>query len=273
MEENKIEPTLNEVVQDKEINIENKRLKSNQMPIISAIILAAVIIAGAILLRNGKPTSGNAGTTSGGIPVTTATLAPVGPNDRTQGNTNAKVTLIMYEDFQCVFCGAVSGLQSNTPAIQYLLKSDPSWTPFMPVVNNYVKNGEVKLVYRDYPFLGPESIQSAEAARCAGDQGKFWDYNNYLFAHQGEENKGTFSNPNLESFAKILSLNTSTFNQCLESGKYAQAVADSKTEGDAAGVTGTPKGFILVNGKIVSTIDGAEDATSVKQKLDAALKD
>jgi len=121
-----------------------------------------------------------------------------------------------------------------------------------------VKNGEVKLVFRDYPFLGPESITAAEAARCAGDQGKFWDYDNYLFAHQGGENKGAFSNPNLEAFAKTLSLNTTTFNQCLESGKYAQAVADSKTEGTNAGVTGTPKGYILKDGKIVGTIDGAE---------------
>ena len=189
------------------------------------------------------------------------------------GNPNAKVTLVMYEDFQCVFCGAVSGSQSNTPAIQYLLKNDPSWTPFMPVVMNYVKNGSIQFVYRDYPFLGPESTRAAEAARCAEDQGQFWQYHDYLFAHQGEENKGTFSDPNLESFAKTLGLNTIDFNNCLSSNKYGQAVADSKTEGDTAGVTGTPKGFILINNnKLVATIDGAESAPMVQQKLDAALK-
>jgi len=76
----------------------------------------------------------------------------------------------------------------------------------------------------------------------------------------------------LKSFAGELGLNTTTFNQCLDSGKYAQAVADSKTEGTAAGVSGTPKGFILKDGKIVGKIDGAESWTTVKQKLDSALK-
>ena len=252
-------------------------MQNNQKSIISAIVVVGVLIAGAILLRGSRPSTpanaptGNSG--GNGIPVTTATLTPVGSGDRVMGNPNAKVTLVMYEDFQCVFCGAVSGSQSNTPAIQYLLKNDPSWTPFMPVVMNYVKNGSIQFVYRDYPFLGPESTRAAEAARCAEDQGQFWQYHDYLFAHQGEENKGTFSDPNLESFAKTLGLNTIDFNNCLSSNKYGQAVADSKTEGDTAGVTGTPKGFILINNnKLVATIDGAESAPMVQQKLDAALK-
>ena len=248
---------------------------NNTNTIVSAIIIVAFVIAGAILLRGSKPpTLQNLQANNNGITVSTATLAPVSAQDRTMGNPNAKVTIVMYEDFQCVFCGAVSGLQPDTnAAIQYLKqKVDPSWTAFMPVILDYVKNGSVQFVYRDYPFLGPESIEAAEAARCAGDQGKFWEYHDYLFAHQTGENKGAFSNPNLESFAKTLGLQTADFNKCLEGGKYAQAVADSKTEGANAGVTGTPKGFILKNGALVSTIDGAEPATMVKQKIDAALK-
>jgi protein-disulfide isomerase len=249
--------------------------KKNQNVIISAIIIAGFLIACAILLRGSKnPASLNSATKTDGIPVTTATLTPVGPADRTLGNGDAKVTVIMYEDFQCVFCGAVSGSQpENSEAIQYLKqKVDPNWTAFMPVIMDYVKNGSVRFVYRDFPFLGTESVQSAIAARCAEDQGKFWEYHDYLFSHQNGENKGAFSNPNLESFAKILGLQTTDFNQCLEGGKYTQAVADSKTEGINAGVTGTPKGFILKDGKIAATIDGAEPATSVKEKIDAALK-
>jgi len=171
----------------------------------------------------------------------------------------------MYEDFQCPWCG------------KFVAESETS------IRSTYVKNGQVQLVFRDFPFLGSfvqpyvvandESINSAEAARCAGDQGQFWQYHDYLFAHQTQENTGAFTVTNLESFANTLGLNTTTFNQCLTSNKYAQAVADSKAEGTNAGVTGTPKGFILVNGKVVDTIDGYLPLSAVTAKIDAALKD
>ena len=268
MKENSVEnkePLVNEVVQIKEINIENKG-KNNQTPIVSAIIIAGVLIALAILLRGSKmPTQ--AGEKGAGIPVTTASLTPIGANDRVLGNNNAKVTLIMYEDFQCPWCG------------RFVKESEKA------IRDKYVKDGSVKLVYRDFPFLGSfikpyvaandESINAAEAARCAEDQGQFWEYHDYLFTHQSQtgENIGNFSIANLESFAKTLGLNTATFNQCLTTNKYAQAVADSKTEGENAGVTGTPKGFILVNGKVVDTIDGYLPLANITAKIDAALKD
>ena len=69
-----------------------------------------------------------------------------------------------------------------------------------------------------------------------------------------------------------LGLNTTLFNQCLDENKYIKAVENSKEEGIKAGVKGTPKGFILKNGKIISTIDGAESLITVKQKIDNALK-
>jgi protein-disulfide isomerase len=264
MEENIEKPTVNETVQIKEINIENKGSKFNQTPIVSAIIIAGFLIAGAILLRGGKPIT-NAPSAGAGIPVTTATLAPVNSNDRTLGSTNAKVTLVMYEDFQCPWCGKFVNESEQT------------------IRNTYVKNGQVELVFRDFPFLGSfvqpyvvakdESLNAAMSARCAGDQGQFWQYHDYLFSHQTQENTGNFSITNLESFAKTIGLNTTTFNQCLTSNKYAQAVADSKAEGTNAGVTGTPKGFILVNGKVVDTIDGYLPLAQVTAKLDAALKD
>jgi protein-disulfide isomerase len=250
---------------------EIKSESKNQLSLPMAIIVAGVLIAGAIYFSSVKAT--NIPTNGNGVPVATTTLAPVGAQDRTLGNANAKVTLIMYEDFQCPFCVAISGLQSNTDAIQYLKKGDPNWTPFMPeIINNYVKNGKVLFVYRDWAFLGPESIRAAEAARCAGDQGKFWEYHDYLYAHQNGENQGSFSDPNLKSFAKKLNLDTSGFNKCLDGNKYAQAVTDSKNEGITAGINATPKGFILRDGKIVSTIDGAEPLSTVKQKIDSALK-
>jgi len=239
-----------------ENNVEIKEsitvVKTNNQQIVGAIVLAGVLIAGAILLKgSGTPTTQNPANNA--VVVNTA-ITPVSAQDRVAGNPQAKVTLVMYEDFQCPFCG------------KFFTDSEQT------IRDTYVKNGNVQFVYRDFAFLGPESTQAAQAAECAGDQGKFWEYHDYLFTHQSGENQGAFSDPHLKSFAKTLGLDTTAFNQCLTSGKYAQAVANSKTEASKDGVTGTPKGFILVKGKTVATIDGAEPYTQVQQKIDAALK-
>jgi protein-disulfide isomerase len=242
-------------------------------PIVSAIIVAGVLIAGAILLRGNSAPSVENNQINKGIPVETKSLAPIGENDQKLGDPKAKVVLVVYEDFQCPFCGAVSGSDAYPSLIESMKQRDPNWSPFLPgVINDYVKKGEVLLVYRDWAFLGPESIRASEAARCAGDQGKFWEYHDYLYAHQKGENEGGFTDTNLKSFAKVLKLDTVVFDKCLDESKYAKAVADSKNEGIAAGVTGTPKGFILRDGKISSTIDGAESYETVKTKIEAALK-
>lgn len=245
--------------------IEKKNTKNQQ--IAGAIIIAGVLIAGAILLKGNTAPRINNPTNNDVAP------AKVSKEDKTLGNPQAKVTLILYEDFQCPFCGAISGLVSDTDAIRYLKQNvDPKWAPFMPYVNGRVKSGDLLFVYRDYAFLGPESIQSAEAARCAGDQNKFWEYHDYLYTHQNGENKGGFSDSNLKSFAKTLNLNSILFNKCLDENKYGQAVLDSRNEASKAGVNGTPKGFILKGKKIVSTIEGAESLSSVKPKIENALK-
>ena len=128
-------------------------MNKDQKPIVSAIIVAGVLIAGAILLRGSHaPMGANMpiGTGSGAPAVS---LAPVDPADRVLGNPEAKVTLVMYEDFQCPFCE------------RFFTDSEKN------IRNTYVQDGSVQLVYRDFAFLGPESDRAAEAARCAGDQG------------------------------------------------------------------------------------------------------
>lgn len=244
---------------------------NNTKSIVSAIIIAGVLIAGAILLKGSSaPKTDN---TKGGNVANVATPTAINKEDNVLGNPNAKITVVMYEDFQCPFCGVISGLlPANAPILKALQQRDPTWTPSLPMIMDYVKAGSVQFVYRDFPFLGPESFKASEASRCAKDQGKFWEYHDYLYSHQNGENEGGFADAKLKSFAKTLSLDTASFDKCLDSGKYTQAVLDTKNEGANAGVTGTPKGFILKDGKVVSTIDGAEPAKTVKQKIDAALK-
>ena len=236
-----------------ENNLTNQSKNNNTQLIAGAILLGALVIGGAIMLRGtAKPVTVVAPAPSP-IPNVEA-LPPVSSSDNALGSSSAKVAVVVYEDFQCPFC---ERFFTDTESI---------------LREKYVTTGKILFVYRDFAFLGQESIKAAEAARCAGDQGKFWEYHDYLFTHQRGENQGAFVNANLKSFAVSLGLNTSTFNQCLDSSKHSKEVMDSRTAGAKAGVNGTPKGFILKNGKVVSTIDGAEPTATITAKIDAALK-
>ncbi len=108
----------------------------------------------------------------------------------------------------------------------------------------YIETGKAKIVYNNFPIIGPESVAAAQAAECAADQNKFWAYGDYLFAHQGAENSGAFSVDNLKAFAAQLGLNTLTFNACFDSGKYAGLVQQQFQEGQQRGVQATPTFFI-----------------------------
>ncbi len=240
--------------------------KKDELTVQMSIIIAGILISGSILLGFTWIKSNNGKTNKQADEPKKAELAPISKEDRIMGDLNAKISVIMYEDFQCPWCGKFHSEAEKELRDKYLPES------------------KVNLVYRDFAFLGTfikppkysikkdESIKSAEAARCAGDQGKFWDYHDYLFDHQNGENAGGFSNANLKSFAQTLGLNTISFNLCLDNGKYTKAVEEQKSNGVAIGVTGTPKGFILKNGEIVDTIDGYLPTDTVTAKIDKVLK-
>lgn len=101
-------------------------------------------------------------------------------------------------------------------------------------------------MYWNFAFLGDESQWAAEAAECAADQNKYWEYHDKLFASQNGENQGAFSKDNLKKFAADLGLDTTAFNSCLDSGKYTQQVQTDTQIAQQIGVQSTPS--FLVNG-------------------------
>lgn len=220
--------------------------QKNNLIIPASIVIAGAIVAVAVFYSVGGPKPQT------GSPAPTAAigaLSEVTANDFILGDSKAPVTVIEYGDYQCPFCG------------KFFREVEPT------VREQYVAKGKVRWVYRDFAFLGQESNLASEAARCAADQGKFWEMHDYLFAHQSGENKGAFSKDNLKKFAQALGgLDQTKFNACLDSGKYTSAVQAETIGGQKAGVSGTPSNFI--NG-VLSV--GALPASQFVQLIEEAL--
>jgi protein-disulfide isomerase len=160
---------------------------------------------------------------------------------RVRGNPNAPVMIVEFSDFQCPFCRRVQ------PTLMALLKR---------------YEGQVALSYRDYPLseIHPEAQMAAEAARCAGDQGKFWEYHDVLFT------QSAFSRESLNANAQSLGLEMKAFHACLESGKHRAAVLEDFKAAQQAGVSGTPAFFI--NGVF---LDGAQPQGEFEKIIDSEL--
>jgi protein-disulfide isomerase len=135
------------------------------------------------------------------------------------------------------------------------------------VLRQYIETGKAKLIWHDFPWIGQESTRAAQAARCAGRQGQFWEYHDYLYAHQRGENQGQFSAANLKAFAAALNLDVGTFGACLDKGEDQTAIRQDFNAGRTRGVNATP--YFHVNGR---PSVGAGPFAQFAEALDAELR-
>lgn len=178
-------------------------------------------------------------------------------DDAGKGNKDADVYVIEFSDFQCPFC------RRSYTQILTQLESD------------YIDTGKIYFVYRDFPLdsIHPAATLAAQAAECAEDQGKFWEMHNKIFDEQNKQGQGTvqFSDDDLKTWSKDIGLNTQSFNQCLDSGKYAQEVQKDFQDGVNAGVSGTPTFFIGNPKDGYTAVVGAQPYSVIKQVIDSML--
>lgn len=169
------------------------------------------------------------------------TAVEVAEDDPAHGAQNAPVTIVEFSDYQCPFCARV--------------------TPTMAkVMETY--GGKVRRVFKDFPLPNhPLAPKAAEAARCAGDQGKYWEMHDRLFANQG-----ALEVTDLKQTAGSLGLKQADFDQCLDSGKWTAKVQADLAQGEKLGVNSTPT--VYVNGR---PLIGAQPFEQFKQVIDEEL--
>lgn len=262
--------------------------KKKQMQLIIGGVALAVIVAVIFVFVN-RPTSSGVQIDYTGLEVSNSEVvtnagviaspqAEVPPlsfaTGVTVGDPNAPVTMHIFSDFQCRFC------------LQFHDETLPQ------IVDDFVKTGQLKLVYHDFPRLGTdpsiadpndlevemrdgnnESAAAAHAAMCAGEQDKYLEMSDKLFGNYSGVQQGGFARAKLNRFAEDLNLDMGAFGECMDSGRYMSAIADSVAQGQANGITATPM-FILDNGNGEPNLiqQTAEGYTLLKKQIELSIQ-
>ncbi len=173
-----------------------------------------------------------------------------------KGGKDARVTLIEYSDYQCPFCGR--HFRETFPELR----------------KEYIDTGKVRHVFRDYPIeqIHPQALKAAEAARCAEDQGQYWEMHDLIFGNQR-----AMAVKDLTENARALGLNSQTFQQCLDGGKYTTKIRMDLEDGKKFGVSATPTFFLGLTDpqstevKVLRIIRGAQPYQAFKEAIDGLL--
>lgn len=163
------------------------------------------------------------------------------------GRADAPVTMIEYADFQCPYCG------------KFARETEPE------LIERFVDTGILRIEWRDFPYLGSESMRAALAARAAQEQGKFWEFHDAAYAVQKSPNSGTFSDENLLKLARGIGVDMARFEDAFLSERYRDAVEAAFRTGQDAGVTGTPT--FVIEGRVIV---GAQPLEVFIQAIEAA---
>jgi len=149
------------------------------------------------------------------------------------GYSKAPITILEWGDYQCTFCYK---FHKNT---------------LDKINDDYIKTGKVKLIFKDFPLNGPDSVLAAQAAYCAEDQGKYWQYHDELYKNWGGERTGWITRESLDRFAASTNLDLSEFDICLDKKKYRDKVIALYEFGKEIGIDATPSFLVFNDNKII----------------------
>jgi protein-disulfide isomerase len=225
---------------------------------IVGVPVAALALGGAIIALSVASRGGDQGGPADQTPVATQHLCASGsvPVDgRSCGEDSAPVKIVELSDYQCPYCK------------RFVDGTEPE------VEREYIQKGLVQVEFRYFAITGGnappdenEATLAAEAAECANDQGRFWEYHYKLYAEQSGENRGAFLPERLKQFATDLGLDRTEFDACLDSHKHIGLVEELRDQAAAAGAQGTPS--FLINGKLVV---GYQSFEKFRQHIEEAL--
>ena len=227
-----------------------KEKTRNRILVILLVVAGALLITFALIL----PSINNARTAANAASTPVVVVTPQAFNAKVDGvhlgDPNAPIKVDVYGDFRCSAC------------LSYTQNIEPQ------VIKNYVETGKVYYTFHSYIVIdghdgSDASLRSANAAMCAAEQNRFWDYHATLYANQITESAAMFTDARLTTMAENLKLDMTAFNQCYQAKKDSNQVQQDITQATSLNVTGTPS--VFVNGTLVPNF------TQATQAIDTAL--
>ena len=170
------------------------------------------------------------------------------------GDSNAPITLVEFGDYQCHYCNVF--FQS--------IEED--------IIKNYVETGKVKMIFKDYNIIGPDSINASHGAHCAEEQGLFWEYHDILYSNWTGENNGWASPSNLTVFAEEIDADMDNWTECMNGKKHSKIIMDSNNDAKSLELTGTPAFFIIDENRKVTKLFGAQPFEVFQKIFDSQLE-
>lgn len=175
-------------------------------------------------------------------------------DDNAMGNPDAPIMIVEYSDYKCGHCAA------------FAFETEPL------LLEEYIKTDQVYFVSRSVGGMlrNTEAVLATEASYCAGEQNKYWEMHDLIFANQGVP----FSESRLKKWAKTIGMDLSAYESCMKSDRYLARVDQDEADAEAEGVEGTPAFIITyeVDGEEVKEmLPGNYPYEAFQQMLDAAL--
>ncbi|MFN3655090.1 MAG: DsbA family protein [Candidatus Nitrosotenuis sp.] len=172
-----------------------------------------------------------------------------------RGSENAQINLVEFGDYQCPFCK------------RFFDQTEPQ------IMQEYVDSGKTKFYFLDVSIVGEDSLVLGQGSWCADEQGKYWEYHDYMYANQGEENSGWGTPEKVKFMARNISgLDVDKFSQCLDDKKYESRSRQLTQFANQIGLTGTPTMFVGTAERGYIKITGAQPYEVFKKVIDAHLE-
>jgi protein-disulfide isomerase len=218
-----------------------------------AVFLAVVVVVVLIVASSGGDDSGGDAGNLQEVSVVEKLLSGIPQQGLTLGEPDAKVELVEYGDLQCPICR------------QFAEEILP------PVIEKQVRSGDVKVVFRNFPIIGPQSAPAGAAALAAGAQGKGWQFLDLFYHNQGEENSGYADDAFMTAIAEAVGVpDIDRWNRDRKSAKFEAEVEETNEEAERLGLTGTPS--LAIKGP---STDGTElqSSPSNSEGLEALIEE